>query len=123
MDDSREERPACTAAIDQRVVRIVDRPLELDVDDAARQDQVSGWCRTPLSGRIAVTGPDWTEAEMTELMMVPAIRRLHGAAVLGERLDRPVRVLIWGLVIVGGGSPKNTPVPVARSASGAGWRT
>ena len=59
-----------------------------------------------------------TEAEMTELVMLPAMR-----PACSRRSGRMARRKVddgftWGSVIVGGGVPKKTPLPAARSAVG-----
>ena len=72
LDRLGEERPAGAGRIDAGIVGVVDVPLDLGVDDAARQDQVVSLVPKPLPVRPVGSGS--TDAEKIELITLPAMR-------------------------------------------------
>ena len=102
---------------DQRVRRVVDGALELQVDLAPRQDEVlrrperedRGWScvsNWPLLSTTEGASPDGfgsTEAEITELTMLPAIRPVIVPPFWAQGSRVAVSGETRGCVIVGGG--------------------
>ena len=97
-DRSEEGLVRRDVAAHQVVSGIVDRSLDLGVDDATWQDERRARAERNSYSRPGGVGS--TEAEKTELVTFPAIRAIIVPPFCAKGSDVASHGLIWGLMIV-----------------------